>query len=194
MNRTSLSLFLSIFIHLAVVAIFLGFTLDEKITTTVKTKVISLSHIVIKKPKQNQKVKPKHKPQHLTKKIKPKSKSKKKIQKKQRKKSNISKKVQKSYLTQDISSTYITINKSKIYEAIQRAKRYPRMAKKLRIQGTVLVTFTLTTSKNTINIQTSGAKSILLKSARRTIIEASSSFPKPSQNITISVPISYKLR
>ena len=68
------------------------------------------------------------------------------------------------------------------------------MAKKLGIQGIALVTFTLTTSGKVINIQTSGAKSILLKSAKKTIIEASSSFPRPSQNITISVPISYKLR
>jgi len=198
MNRTSFSFLISATIHIALlILVFWGFTTQPKVVKTINTKVISLSHIVIKKPKPIPEVKviqeKKYEPKTIKKKRKTKKKSVKKRQKKYTKKPVV-KKIEKSHTFTDISTRYILINKSKIYQAIQRAKRYPRMAKKLGIQGIALVTFTLTTSGKVINIQTSGAKSILLKSAKKTIIEASSSFPRPSQNITISVPISYKLR
>ncbi|HIO90309.1 MAG TPA: TonB family protein [Campylobacterales bacterium] len=198
MNRTSFSFLISATIHIALLILVLwGFTTQPKVVKTINTKVISLSHIVIKKPKPIPEVKviqeKKYEPKTIKKKRKTKKKSVKKRQKKYTKKPVV-KKIEKSHTFTDISTRYILINKSKIYQAIQRAKRYPRMAKKLGIQGIALVTFTLTTSGKVINIQTSGAKSILLKSAKKTIIEASSSFPRPSQNITISVPISYKLR
>ena len=198
MNRTSFSFLISATIHIALLILVLwGFTTQQKVVKTINTKVISLSHIVIKKPKPIPEVKviqeKKYEPKTIKKKRKTKKKSIKKRQKKYTKKPVV-KKIEKSHTFTDISTRYILINKSKIYQAIQRAKRYPRMAKKLGIQGIALVTFTLTTSGKVINIQTSGAKSILLKSAKKTIIEASSSFPRPSQNITISVPISYKLR
>jgi len=198
MNRTSFSFLISATIHIALLILVLwGFTTQQKVVKTINTKVISLSHIVIKKPKPIPEVKviqeKKYEPKTIKKKRKTKKKSVKKRQKKYTKKPVV-KKIEKSHAFTDISTRYILINKSKIYQAIQRAKRYPRMAKKLGIQGIALVTFTLTTSGKVINIQTSGAKSILLKSAKKTIIEASSSFPRPSQNITISVPISYKLR
>jgi len=89
---------------------------------------------------------------------------------------------------------YLQLNKNKIYEAIQRAKRYPRIAKKLHIQGTVKVVFTLHPNGEVSDIKTSNAHNILQKSAKKTILEASTEFPKPKNKITISLNIKYKLR
>jgi len=150
--------------------------------------------------------KPKPKPKKILKQ-KEKPKIKKKKPQKKRKKSH-HKKVKKTTLKKHTKHTkleptpplqtpkqdYLLLNKSKIYEAIQRAKRYPRLAKKLHIQGVVKVKFTLHPDGSVTNIITSDAHSLLRKSARNTILEASGEFPKPSSKVNISLNIAYKLR
>ncbi len=89
---------------------------------------------------------------------------------------------------------YIKLNISKIYQAIERAKKYPRMAKKLKIQGTVDVYFTLLPNGDVINIKTKNAHKILQKAAYKTIKEASVEFPKPKEKVNIHLKINYVLK
>jgi len=156
--------------------------------------------------KKIQEPKPKPKPKKILKQ-KEKPKIKKKKPQKKRKKSH-HKKVKKTALKKHTKHTkleptpivqtpkqdYLLLNKSKIYEAIQRAKRYPRLAKKLHITGIVKVRFKLHPNGEVTHITTSNAHNLLQKSARNTILEASSEFPKPNTTVTISLNIAYKLR
>ena len=77
---------------------------------------------------------------------------------------------------------------------INSNKRYPTMAKRRHIQGRVHVTFDILSSGEITNIQTSGASSILQKSARKSVIQSSplnippvlqSQFPMNSVSINI---------
>ncbi len=88
---------------------------------------------------------------------------------------------------------YIKLNISKIYRAIERAKRYPKIAKKLKIQGVVSVSFTILPNGSVTDIKTSGAHKILQKSAYKTIREASAEFPKPDEKTKVKLKIKYIL-
>ncbi len=89
---------------------------------------------------------------------------------------------------------YIKLNISKIYEAIEKAKKYPKIAKRLKIQGEVSVSFTILPNGEVTNIKTSGAHKILQKSAYKTIKEASVEFPKPNEKVNIQLKIKYILK
>jgi len=67
------------------------------------------------------------------------------------------------------------------------------MAKKLKIQGVVDVSFTILPDGSVTNIKTKNAHRLLQKSAYNTIKEASSEFKKPKKKVTISLKIEYKL-
>jgi len=58
-------------------------------------------------------------------------------------------------------------------DIINSNKRYPRMAKRRHIQGSVHVIFDILSDGTITNIRTSGASSILQKSARKSVIESS---------------------
>lgn len=83
-----------------------------------------------------------------------------------------------------------------IKKAIDANTQYPRKARRMGMEGIVLVEFLLHHSGKVEDIrllQKSG-HDILDDSAIETIKKASSSFPRPQENIRIQVPISYALR
>jgi len=202
MNRTLKAFILALVIHAFIAVAFVSTNKSKKLAyhnpKDKQSKMISLSHIMIKKPPliRQHKV-----PKTIEKKKKQKKKTFKKkkiVKKKKRAKKRVVKtkevKKIKQSLVEDLSRSYLQVNKSKIYKAIQDAKSYPRMAKKLHLQGRVFVTFTLTSAGRVENIKTSGAHMILEKSAIKTIKKASRFFPKPKQNININFPMEYMLR
>ena len=80
-----------------------------------------------------------------------------------------------------------------IQKQIQKHIKYSSRAKKLNIQGEVLVRFTLTSSGIQGDIVTLSGHRLLRKSTIKAIYEASSYFPKVSKDITIKLPIVYRL-
>ncbi len=91
---------------------------------------------------------------------------------------------------------YLQTYALKIKEAIIRHLYYPRIARKTKKQGIVVIRFVLLSTKEVQNItivQSSGYK-ILDKAAKKTIKAASKEFPAPTEKITIQIPIEYKLR
>jgi len=93
------------------------------------------------------------------------------------------------------SSDHINEILSKIHKIIYQYKSYPNRAKKLKIQGEVLISFTFQKNGNISNIKilrSSGA-SFLDKHSIDTILDASRDFPKTPQNITVKIPIKYYL-
>jgi TonB family protein len=191
MSRVFLAFILSLSIHLLLIvplfwvslSIFQGSNIDKKEISSksnISIKYFKLKQIQdIKQPKENSALKD----------IKAD-----KIVKKEIDKRPLVKKSKDVSSKKSLSSRYISLNRSKIYEAIQRVKRYPSIAKRLHIEGLVRITFTLTTSSKVVNLKTVGARDILQKSAKETIYKAARYFPKPIQNVTISVPINYTLR
>ncbi|RXJ76144.1 hypothetical protein CRV03_10295 [Arcobacter sp. F155] len=80
-----------------------------------------------------------------------------------------------------------------IQKQIQKHIKYSSRAKRLNIQGEVLVRFKLTSSGIQGDIVTLSGHRLLRKSTIKAIYEASSYFPKVSKDITIKLPIVYKL-
>ncbi len=80
-----------------------------------------------------------------------------------------------------------------IQKQIQKHIKYSSRAKKLNIQGEVLVRFTLTSSGIQGDVVTLSGHRLLRKSTIKAIYEASSYFPKVSKDITIKLPIVYRL-
>jgi protein TonB len=189
--------------------IFVGF--EQKVYSSNKSDPLDISTISLiqEKPKESKQPesiqKPKQKeilktPEPLPPKPAPKKKIPKKIVKKQKlikkskpkaRKKNAQKNVSKPAQSQQKS--YITKYRSLIYEAIQKAKHYPRIAVKLKKEGTVHMRFTLMPDGTATAIQTTGAHSILQKAAKECILKACKDFPKPIEAITINVPIKYQL-
>lgn len=80
-----------------------------------------------------------------------------------------------------------------IQKQIQKCVRYSSRAKRLNIQGEVLVQFKLTKSGIEGDIVTLSGHRLLRKSTIKAINEASLYFPKVSKDITIKLPVVYKL-
>jgi len=89
---------------------------------------------------------------------------------------------------------YVDNNIAKIAQLIQENLYYPRRARRRGIEGTVKVKFFLhkdaTVSQASVIASNSA---ILSRSAIKTITDLSGSFPKPSNELTLTVPISYSL-
>lgn len=96
----------------------------------------------------------------------------------------------------NVQKTYEEENLGEIRAILVKHLTYPKNAQRLKQQGSVLVTFTLTPEKEVIRMSISeGSGYDLLDEAALKLIETTSAqFPKPSKNVTISVPIGYKLR
>lgn len=84
---------------------------------------------------------------------------------------------------------------AKIHHIIYQHKKYPQRAKKLNIEGEVIARFTLYANgdMSDIKIVKSSGAQFLDKHTIETIIEASSSFPKPPLELEIKIPINYFL-
>jgi len=89
---------------------------------------------------------------------------------------------------------YVDENIAKIAQLLQENLYYPRRARKRGVQGEVLVSFKLSINAEVSDIEILSSKSeILSRGAFRTISELSYKFPKPKENLTLNVPILYKL-
>ena len=90
---------------------------------------------------------------------------------------------------------YIQNNLNKIALLIKENLYYPRRARKRGIEGSVMVKFFLHKDGTVSHIQILSSKSdILSRAAMKTINNLSGKFPKPSEELTLSVPINYELR
>lgn len=84
---------------------------------------------------------------------------------------------------------------SQIHSLISSHNPYPRIARRQRLEGEVIVEFILeTTGKiSEVKIIQSNAKEILQRSAIKALHKASEHFPHPNKRVKIRVPILYKL-
>lgn len=89
---------------------------------------------------------------------------------------------------------YVQDNIALINALIKQNLYYPRIAKKRGMQGKAMVAFTLNTEGEIIDIKAlGGIASILSKAAVKTIQKAAESFPHPKVDLSLQIPIVYKL-
>lgn len=89
---------------------------------------------------------------------------------------------------------YVNTNLVKISQLLQENLYYPRRARKRGTQGEVLVKFTLSKNAEVSAVEVlSSTSDILSRGAIRTIENLSFKFPKPKEDLTLKVPILYKL-
>ena len=90
--------------------------------------------------------------------------------------------------------SYISTNFAKIQRAVVQNRYYPKIAKRLHIQGEVKASFYLLPSGKIEDLKATGAKKILCKAAKKTILRASQDFPHPKERVKINIPIIYSLK
>jgi len=94
-------------------------------------------------------------------------------------------------VTQEV---YINHNVDKISQLISDNLYYPRSARKRGIQGDVVIKFTLLKDATISSIEVVKSNhEILTRAARTTIKRLSGKFPKPSNDLVLTVPINYTL-
>ncbi|PLY05291.1 MAG: hypothetical protein C0625_14790 [Arcobacter sp.] len=103
---------------------------------------------------------------------------------------NISPKVSVSL---DYKENFLKENLYLIQKHIRKNVKYSKRARKLKIEGDVIIEFCLLKNGRISNIKALSGHKLLIKSTIKAIHKASISFPKVSQNITIKIPIEYKL-
>jgi periplasmic protein TonB len=83
-----------------------------------------------------------------------------------------------------------------IRSLIQNALRYPTIAKKLRIEGVVLVSFSLSTTGRISNLQLvqSSSSSVLDKRALQTVSSLDGEFPQLDKKVDLKIPIAFSLQ
>ncbi len=110
---------------------------------------------------------------------------------------HVAQKPQKENVKQEqdnIKDKYIKLNTQKISALIRDNLYYPMAARKRNITGRVSIKFTLGVDAKVYNIKIVDSSSdILSRAAIKTIEELSGKFPKPKQEITLSLPIDYSL-
>lgn len=93
-----------------------------------------------------------------------------------------------------IADEYVEINMQKISQLLKENLYYPMSARKRNITGSVKVSFTLGVDAKVYNIKIVESESdILSRAAIKTIEDLSTKFPKPTKELTLSVPINYNL-
>lgn len=93
----------------------------------------------------------------------------------------------------DIKKDYLSKHLHLIRKQIKKNVHYPKSAKRLKIQGIVKIRFTLHSNGSVDNIVILSGHSRLKKSTINAVKDASSSFPRVKKDITIELPIGYKL-
>lgn len=96
----------------------------------------------------------------------------------------------------NVQAEYEEANLGRIRTLLSEHLKYPKNALRLRQQGSVTITFTLSPSGeiSALSITKSSEFELLDDAARSLIGETASLFPKPSKSVRISVPIEYKIR
>lgn len=93
----------------------------------------------------------------------------------------------------DEKKEYLDKNLALIRSLINENVKYPSKAKKLSIEGIVVVKFKILEDGSVENIQIIDGHALLRSSTIEAIEEASKSFPKSEMSIEIQIPIEYKL-
>lgn len=93
----------------------------------------------------------------------------------------------------DDKKVYLDKHLIQIRNLINQNIKYPVRARKLSIQGVVLVKFKITPNGDIENITILDGHKFLQNATIEAINEASKSFPKTNQSIEIQIPIEYKL-
>ncbi len=93
----------------------------------------------------------------------------------------------------DERKEYLDKNLALIRSLINENVKYPSKAKKLSIEGIVVVKFKILEDGSVQNIQIIEGHALLRNSTIEAIEEASKSFPKSEISIEIQIPIEYKL-
>ena len=93
----------------------------------------------------------------------------------------------------DEKKEYLDKNLALIRSLINENVKYPSKAKKLSIEGIVVVKFKILEDGSVQNIQIIEGHALLRNSTIEAIEEASKSFPKSEISIEIQIPIEYKL-
>ena len=97
--------------------------------------------------------------------------------------------------TKRLEQDYLQEHIAKIAELLRENLYYPRRARKRGIVGEVNVKFTLSRDGEVHSIEIISSNSeILSRAAIRTIENSSGEFPKPSEELTLHVPINYELK
>lgn len=93
-----------------------------------------------------------------------------------------------------LQEEYLGINMQKIAQLLEENLYYPMSARKRNITGLVKVSFTLGVDAKVDNIKIiESGSDILSRAAIKTIEDLSTKFPKPTKELTLSVPINYNL-
>ena len=93
----------------------------------------------------------------------------------------------------DEKKEYLDKNLALIRSLINENVKYPSKAKKLSIEGIVVVKFKILEDGSVQNIEIIEGHALLRSSTIEAIEEASKSFPKSEMSIEIQIPIEYKL-
>jgi len=94
-----------------------------------------------------------------------------------------------------IAQAYIKRNFTTIAQLLHDNLYYPRRARKRGIEGKVVVKFLLTKDAEVMKSTVlSSSNEILSRAALKTLKELSGKFPKPTEALTIRVPIEYSLK
>lgn len=96
----------------------------------------------------------------------------------------------------NVQKEFLNAHLGEIREILAQNLKYPKMAQKLRMQGEVRIAFSLDSDGSVSNIKVIESSGFdLLDSDAASLIEKTASrFPKPSESVRISVPLSYVLR
>lgn len=110
-------------------------------------------------------------------------------------KPTVGQKVDDSKLMQEVpKDDYVEINMQKISQLLKENLYYPISARKRNITGSLKVSFTLGIDAKVYNIKVVESENdILSRAAIKTIEDLSTKFPKPTKELTLSVPINYNL-
>lgn len=101
---------------------------------------------------------------------------------------------QKSQQQESKESQYVNRHLTAIAKLLQENLYYPRRARKRGIEGEVVVKFTLQTDAQVTDIEIISSKNaILSRGAKKTLQDLSGEFPRPDEELTLTVPISYSL-
>ena len=93
-----------------------------------------------------------------------------------------------------LEKTYLDENILKIRELISENLYYPRSARKRGVVGEVIVRFNLSPNAQVHSTSIISSQSdILSRAAIKTIKDLDGEFPKPQEELTLHVPISYRL-
>ncbi|MGB7402213.1 MAG: TonB family protein [Arcobacter sp.] len=186
------------------------------IKNRVKEKTINLNFVSLVEQEKIVKKEPVIKKEVPKKEVEEKKISKKVIKKKVLKKEAVKKVVEKKIITKkpekeekkivkkeqefiqkSIKKTYeqdfLNEHLKQIVVLIQKNIKYPKRAKRLNIQGKVLIRFKILTNGEIREIKSISGHTLLIKSSLEAIEKASKAFPKVKKDIVIKVPIQYTL-